>query len=178
MKIIKRILIGLLIIGLIPFVVAIFVKKQYAVEKDIAINKPDSLVFNYVKLLTNQDNYSKWANMDKDMEKTYTGIDGTVGFVSAWKSNKKDVGVGEQEIVKIEANRIDYELRFKEPFESTEKAFMQTQKLTDSTTIVTWGFNGHMKYPMNLMFLFMDFEKMIGDDLSVGLSNLKVQLEK
>lgn len=178
MKIIKRILIGLLIIGLIPFVVAIFVKKQYAVEKEITINKPDSLVFNYVKLLTNQDNYSKWANMDKDMEKTYTGTDGTVGFVSAWKSNKKDVGAGEQEIIKIEANRIDYELRFKEPFESTEKAFMQTQKLTDSTTIVTWGFNGHMNYPMNLMFLFMDFEKMIGDDLSEGLSNLKAQLEK
>jgi hypothetical protein len=36
--------------------------------------------------------------MDPDMKKTYRGTDGTVGFVSEWESNKKDVGTGEQEI--------------------------------------------------------------------------------
>ncbi|MEX2593845.1 MAG: hypothetical protein WD426_13810 [Anditalea sp.] len=45
-------------------------------------------------------------------------------------------------------------------------------------TKVKWGFNGHMNYPMNLMFLFMDFEKMIDDDLETGLYNLKTALEK
>jgi len=35
-----------------------------------------------------------------------------------------------------------------------------------------------MKYPMNLMFLFMDFDKMLGDDLQTGLDNLKTVLEK
>jgi hypothetical protein len=31
---------------------------------------------------------------------------------------------------------------------------------------------------MNLMLLFMNFEKMIGDDLEIGLENLKSILEK
>jgi hypothetical protein len=35
-----------------------------------------------------------------------------------------------------------------------------------------------MKYPMNLMLLFMNMEKMVGRDLSIGLTNLKNTLEK
>ena len=70
-------------------------------------------VFDYVKYLKNQDNFSKWASMDPDMQKTYRGTDVTVGFVSAWASDNPDVGVGEQEIKAITAGqRIDFELRF------------------------------------------------------------------
>ncbi len=35
-----------------------------------------------------------------------------------------------------------------------------------------------MDYPMNLMFLFMDFEKIIGGNLQTGLDNLKVIQEQ
>jgi hypothetical protein len=35
-----------------------------------------------------------------------------------------------------------------------------------------------MPYPFNLMRLFMDMEKAVGDDFSTGLSNLKTVLEK
>lgn len=117
--------------------------------------------------------------MDPDMKKTYRGTDGMAGFVSAWESNNPDVGTGEQEIVSIvEGERIDYELRFIKPFEAKEPAFMTTESLAENRTRVVWGFNGHMDYPMNLMFLFMDMEKMIGDDLATGLANLKTILEK
>jgi hypothetical protein len=35
-----------------------------------------------------------------------------------------------------------------------------------------------MKYPMNLSLLIMDMDAMLGKDLSGGLSNLKVLLDK
>jgi hypothetical protein len=35
-----------------------------------------------------------------------------------------------------------------------------------------------MNYTMNLMLLFMNMEKMVGNDLSTGLNNLKQVLEK
>lgn len=179
MKVLKKILFVLAIIIAIPLITAVFVKKDYSVQRDILINQPKQEVFDYVKYLKNQDNYSKWAMMDPGMEKSYSGTDGTVGFVAAWDSEKEEVGRGEQEIVNIEeGDRIDFELRFYEPFESTEPAYMTTQAITDNQTKVTWGFSGHMAYPMNLMFLFMDFEKMIGDDLQTGLQNLKAELEK
>ena len=120
MRILKIILIVILIIIAIPLLTALFIKKDYAVEREITINKPKQEVFDYIKYLKNQDHYSKWAMMDPDMKKTYRGTDATVGFVSAWESDKKDVGTGEQEIKKItEGERLDFELRFIKPFEST-----------------------------------------------------------
>jgi len=64
-----------------------------------------------------------------------------------------------------------------EAFESTEPAYMTSESVSENQTKLKWGFSGHMDYPMNIMILFMDFEKMIGDDLDTGLKNLKSVLE-
>jgi hypothetical protein len=55
---------------------------------------------------------------------------------------------------------------------------MSTTIVSDKETKVSWAFTGKMKYPMNLMLLFMNMEKMIGNDLQNGLNNLKGILEK
>jgi len=81
MKIAKRILLGILGIIVLLLVVALFVKKEYAVEREIAINKPKQEVFDYVKFLKNQDNFSVWAQTDPNMKKDFRGTDGTVGVV-------------------------------------------------------------------------------------------------
>jgi len=175
----KKILLGLAVLIAIPFIVALFIKTDYSVTRTVTIDKPVTEVFDYVKHLKNQDNFSKWAQMDPEMVKTYRGTDATVGFVSAWASENKDVGVGEQEIIAIdEGKRIDFELRFISPFEATSPAFMTTEVVNSNQTKVDWDFNGQMAYPMNLMFLFVDFETMIGADLQQGLDSLKVILEK
>jgi hypothetical protein len=98
--------------------------------------------------------------------------------VARWESDSANVGVGEQEIIKIEeGKRIDFELRFYEPFESIEPAYMELESLDGDRTLVKWGFNGHFDYPMNLMLLFMDMEEMVGNDLETGLKYLKEELE-
>lgn len=51
-------------------------------------------MFDYVKYLKNQNEYSKWAGMDSAMTKTFSGTDATPGFISAWKSNNQNVGKG------------------------------------------------------------------------------------
>lgn len=176
---IKKLSIILAAIIAVPFIVALFIKNDYAVERNVTINLPNSDVFNYVKYLKNQDNYSKWASIDPNMTKTFSGVDATVGFISAWDSKNEEVGKGEQEIIAIIPDqRIDFELRFISPFESTSPAYMLTSAISTNKTQVTWGFEGRMDYPINLMFLFMDFEKIIGDDLQTGLNNLKVKLEE
>jgi hypothetical protein len=179
MKIIKKI--ASIILGLIALllIIALFVNKEYAVVREVKINKPKSEVFGYVKYLKNQDNYSVWAKMDPLMKKEYKGTDGTVGFVSAWDSNVKDVGKGEQEITKItDGERLDVELRFFKPFKSTDYAYMITENISNNETKVLWGFKGKMPYPMNLMLLCMNMDKMLGKDLETGLQNLKSTLEK
>src|SRR5476649_899486 len=85
----------------IPFIVAIFKPEEYVIEREIVIKRPKADVFNYVKLLKNQDHYSKWVMTDPSMKKSFTGTDGTVGFIYAWDSENKQAGKGEQEIIKL-----------------------------------------------------------------------------
>jgi hypothetical protein len=179
MKILKTILFSLLGIVAVLLVIAAFVKKEYKISREITISKPKQVVFDYVKLLKNQNNYSVWALADPDMTKEFRGTDGTIGFVSSWDSKVKDVGKGEQEIVAIkDGERVDYELRFILPMQSTDHAYMTTEALSEGTTKVKWGFNGKMNYPTNLMLVILDFDKMLGPDLDKGLSKLKSLLEQ
>lgn len=179
MKILKRILMVLAALVAFVLILALVAPKSYSVEREITINQPLDSVFNYVKYLKNQDNFSVWATMDANMKKEYRGTDGVPGFVSAWESESKDVGKGEQEIMKIaDGKRIDFEIRFMKPFESTDYAYMTTDAVNDSVTDVKWGFSGKMPYPMNLMLLFMSMDEMVGKDLGTGLENLKSVLEK
>lgn len=178
MKILKRILFVLLAIVALVLITALFVKKDMHAEREVVINKPKSEVFNYLKYLKNQNEYSKWASMDPAMKKEFRGTDGTVGFVSAWDSENGKVGKGEQEIKGIkEGERIDYELRFIKPWESKATSYITTETVSENQTKVKWGFDSKMAYPMNIMQLFMDMDKMIGDDFSTGLSNLKGKVE-
>jgi hypothetical protein len=179
MKTFRKVLLGVVAIIAMILIIPIFTKKEYAVEREISINKPKAQVFEYIKYLKNQNNFSVWARMDPNMKKEFSGTDGTVGFVSAWDSQDENVGKGEQEIKKIkEGDRIDYELRFIKPFEATDYAYMITESENENATKVKWGFDGKMDYPMNFMLLVMDMDKMLGKDLETGLRNLKANLEK
>ena len=179
MNLILAILSGLAGLVILFLIIAAFVKKSYSLSSEITINQPKQLVFEYLKLLRNQDNFSKWALMDPNMKKEYHGTDGVAGFIYAWDSEQKNVGKGEQEIIKItEGEQIDFEIRFIKPFAGIAKAYLSTVSLSENETQVIWGFSSKMKYPMNLMLLFMNMDKMVGNDLSIGLSNLKSILEK
>lgn len=179
MKILKFILIAIIGIVALLMIVALFTAKDYSAIREVTINKPKSEVFEYVKLLKNQDNYSVWANRDPEMKKDFRGTDGTVGFTSLWDSKNPDVGKGEQEILKIiDEERIEYEIRFIEPFASTSLAYLAVEGISETQTKVKWGFTGKMKYPTNLFLLTMDMEGMIGKDFQDGLNKLKMVLEK
>lgn len=172
----KVLLIIAVLIGLV-IILGLVAPNDYNVERDIVINRPKAEVFMHVKSLKSQDQWSVWGQLDPDMKSEYHGTDGTVGFISAWEGNK-DVGKGEQEITGIiEGERVDFELRFKEPWESVSQAWLLTQAEQTDRTHVTWGFAGEMKFPMNIMLIFMSMENMIGPDLEQGLQNLKQKME-
>lgn len=179
MKILKRILIAVVAIIALVLIVALFVKGEFDIKREVVIIKPKNEVYNYIKYLKNQNEFSKWAKMDPNMKKEYRGTDGTVGFVSAWESQADSVGKGEQEIKAMQpGKRIDYEIRFIKPIAAVAPAYMALDSTGVTETKVTWNFHEKMPYPMNIMCLFMDIEGMIGADLQTGLNNLKGILEK
>lgn len=176
MKIVKIILISIITISALLLIVALFLPKDYTVSQSIIIERPQAEVFEYVKLIDNQKYYSIWVMEDPNSLMTTKGVDGTIGYISAWDSQNKNVGKGEQEIIKISNERIDVDLRFVRPFKSEAKA-STTCKAEDAThTLVTNEFYGNSPYPMNLMTLFM--KGMLGNAMKQNLTNLKTILEK
>jgi hypothetical protein len=169
-----------IILGIIALILiaGLFISKDLKATREIVINKPKPEVFNYIKYLKNQQNYSKWATMDPNIKNEFRGTDGQPGFVNSWSGNKK-VGVGEQEITTIEEGKaLHTDLRFIKPFKSFAKSTITTSAVDPKSTKVTWGFESKMNYPMNIMKLFMNMSELIGKDFSIGLANLKKVLEK
>jgi uncharacterized protein YndB with AHSA1/START domain len=177
MKIIVSIFLVIVGIIVLLLLVALFTKKEFSLVKKVVINKPKQEVFNYLKMIRNQENYSVWVMKDPNIKIVYSGTDGTPGFISSWRSDDKNVGVGEQEIKKIkEGESMEVEIRFKKPFEGTNWSRTELHSASNGQTSVTNEFYGKSKFPMNLMNLFMD--KMVGKDMQQNLDNMKCNIEK
>lgn len=177
MSIIIIILLVIAAIVVLFLVAALLVKKDFTLEKQIVINRSQAEVFNYLKSIRNQEHYSVWVMRDPNIKIIYTGIDGTVGFTSSWQSDDKNVGIGEQEIIRMnEGESMEVEIRFKKPFEAVNYARTTVTAIDSNTTNVTNLFYGKSKFPMNVMNFFMD--KLVGKDMQQNLQNLKHNLEQ
>lgn len=163
---------------LLILILAAIAPKTYNVFRSIEIDRPKDEVFHYLKFLKKQDEWSPWGKRDPNMEQKFTGTDGVVGAISYWNGNK-EVGEGEQELTNIvDGERIESELRFLKPWKSTSDAYLLTEEVDAQKTKVIWGFTGNNKFPMSIMMLFMNMDKMIGKDFEEGLASLKEIMEK
>ncbi|MBK5286551.1 MAG: SRPBCC family protein [Bacteroidia bacterium] len=176
MKIIITILLVVVCVLALLLIIALFMKKEHYVKREIIINAPRQKVFDFLKLLKNQDKFNKWAKADPGRNWEFKGADGTVGFIISWNGNK-NVGEGEKEITNIiEGKRIETQIRFVRPMATTANVIMETESLSDNQTKVFMSNAGILKYPVNIMIPIA--EKMFPKDMDASLSTLKSILEK
>lgn len=176
MNIAITILLGILGIIALLLIIALFLKKEHYVKREIVINAPKQKVFDFLKLLKNQDKFNKWAKADPDRKWEYKGTDGTVGFIISWNGNK-NAGEGEKEILNIvEGKRIETQIRFVRPMKTTADVIMETEALSDNQTKVNLINSGNLKYPMNIFIPLA--EKNFPKDMDASLVALKEILEK
>ena len=158
------------------FIIALFMKREHYVKREITINAPLQKVFDYVKLLKNQEEFNIHAAADSDRKKEFKGTDGTVGFIYAWSGNK-DAGEGEKEIKNIvEGQKIETEIRFVKPFTAIAHVEMTTERLSDNQTKVAWSNRSSLNYPLNIMVPMV--EKSVAKGMDSSLLTLKNILEK
>lgn len=176
MIIVALIFIALFGIIALLFIIALFMRKDYNIHREIIINAPKQKVYDYLKHLKNQDNFNKWVMTDPSMKRDFKGTDGTVGFIYGWNGNKK-AGEGELEITALEeGKRIETEIRFIRPFAGLSHASTVITAVSADQTKIVWGNKSFMKYPLNLMLSMI--EKMLAKDMDISLQNLKNILEK
>ncbi|MEI9957852.1 MAG: SRPBCC family protein [Ferruginibacter sp.] len=176
MNILITILLILAALIALLLIIALLMKKEHYVKCEIIINAPRQKVFDFLKLLKNQDEFNKHAMAGADRNKTFKGTDGTVGYIYAW-SGDKNAGEGEKEIINIvEGRSIEMEIRFVKPMVTSARIIMEMESLSDTATKLTWSNAGTLKYPVNIMIPMM--EKHVVKDMDSSLLTLKNILEK
>lgn len=176
----KMMVVLYIIIGLVAiiFIAALFTKKDYAISREILIDKPAPSVFGYLKDFKTHQHFNAWLKKDPNIKTKYRGIEGHKGYTLIYEGNK-DVGAGEQELMNLlENQQIDIELRFLKPFKSTSRTPFKIEANNDSSTKVSWTMNGTMNYPMNIALWFINMDKFLGKDVQKSLEDLKYNLEK
>lgn len=150
MKIVKTILyvaVGLVLVALIA---AALMPKSYTVTVSETINRPKAEVYDYLKIFANQKEYSEWTKPDPNLQPIISGVDGTVGSKSYWKSSNPDVGEGSQTITAMSENEIALDLEFISPMEGHGKVLNKFETKDSTTTIVTVSTTFDAPFPMNL----------------------------
>lgn len=175
MKFIKYLLYFVLGLAALTGVLGIFAKKSYHIERSIEIDAPKSLVYDQIRLFKNFNEWSPWLKMDPNVVVTYDGTDGEVGSSYSWAGNE-NVGKGKELLKALSADRIDLELQFMEPFETTIPAFFQVTGDTLKTR-VSWAFDPRLPFPVNVWAMFTDIDKAMGSDYERGLAFLKRRCE-
>lgn len=115
--------------------------------------------------------WSPWENLDPNLQRTYGGAPAGKGAVYAWEGNKQ-VGAGRMEITDAATQKTTIKLDFFRPFEAHNiTEFRLTPR--DGSTDVTWSMTGTNPYLMKVFGVFMNMDKMVGNDFEKGLSKLK-----
>lgn len=173
----KKIILSLLALGAILLIIAAFLPKEFELKAETTINAPQLQVWNYVKFLANQENYSVRVMADPQVKLTYSGTDGTIGFRQTRDSQMRNVGAGEQEIIAMqEWLSYDVEIRFTRPMKATNYARTMLESVGEKQTKVTNTFRGANPRPMNLMSMI--FIGQIRSDMQKNMDNLKAIIEQ
>ena len=175
MNIFLTIVLVLVAIIALLLILALFMKKEHYVNREIIINAPRQKVYDFLRYLENQEKFNKWAKAGEERIVTHKGTDGTIGYIYAWTGDKS-VGIGEKEITNlVEGERVETEIRFEKPMRITASVIMETTSNGDHQTKVNLINKGILKYPMNLLIPFA--EKNFAKDMDESLVTLKGVLE-
>lgn len=179
MKFMLKFLFVLLSIVALVLVMALFVDGTFHVERTINVNLSKDETFEYLRAIEHQKDFSVWHKRDPKMTLWHSGTSGEVGYKMGWNSSKKEIGQGYQELIGIEeGKRIDIALTLIKPDPMESTMFLETKEISKTKTKVTWGMDGEIAYPYNLMLLFVDLNEKVGIDFEHGLKNLKTILEQ
>lgn len=169
---IKKILLGLVIIIAAVCVIAAFQSDELNVSRSAIIAAPPDAVFKVVNDFRQWDAWSPWSKLDPAMKKTLEGPPEGVGAVYRWSGNNE---VGEGKTTLIESRppeKVAMKLEFTRPMAGTSDVQF-TFAPEGAGTKVTWSMQGKKPFIGKVIGLFMDCEKLCGDQFSEGLANLE-----
>lgn len=153
-----------------------FQPDQFHYERSGIINASPGAIYPYLSDLHLGSEWSPYEKLDPQMKRTFKGAATEVGAIMEFEGND-EVGAGRMEIVATDPDRfVELELEFFRPFKGVNRVrYVLTPEPTG--TRFTWIMTGKNPFLSKIVCLFLNIEKMIGDQFEAGIKNLKDVVE-
>lgn len=148
---------------------------EFRAERSALIPASPAEVFPNINNLNAWQTWSPWARLDPDAKTTFEGPIEGVGAKMSWEGKK--TGKGTMTILQSRPNElVQFRLEFIRPMKALNTVDF-TLAPEAGQTRVTWTMVGPNSFMGKIMGLFMNCEKMCGDQFNDGFKNLTELIE-
>lgn len=173
----KKILLSLAVVILVFVVVVATRPTDFRVVRSATVPAAPDAVFPHINDLKKWQEWSPWAKMDPNCKVAFEGPVAGPGAKFSWDGNN-DVGVGSMTITESKSpEQVRIKLAFLKPMEGVSDVVF-TLKPEGTGTQVTWAMDSKNGFMAKAFGLFVDCEKMVGDQFEQGFKNLKEVIAK
>lgn len=167
----KYILIGIAVLVVLLLIVIALQPSDFRITRSAHLAAPAYVVYENVNTLNKWEAWSPWAKLDPNAKSTFEGPASGLGSSMTWNGNNK-VGEGRMTITDNQPNqRVEIKLEFLRPFKAVNTAEF-TFKPEGGQTLVTWTMTGKNNFMGKAFSLFVNCDKMVGNDFEKGLASL------
>ena len=147
----------------------------FRVERSAVINAPKETV---ASIVTDLRRGVEWSPFEKGktMKKTFSGPATGEGAALEWKGDSES-GAGKLTIAHVTPSKITLNLDMIKPMKASN-IVEYTFEPQGHATRMTWSIHGRMTLLSKVMSLFMNMDKMCGDQFEKGFKDLKIVAER
>lgn len=168
-----RVFMWMLLLAAIFIAVAYFLPREVYVERSAEIEASPKTVYSQIIDLHSWNYWSKWNQIDPDMQIEYKNNGVGVGAGYTWNSTNKDVGMGSVEILEVQKfDFIDVEMSFNDQG-TASSSFTFTEN--ENSTTVTWGLKYDVGNNPFARWMGLMMPKYVGNIFDAGLRKLNAR---
>lgn len=149
----------------------------FSYARSTTIAAPPAAIFPEINDLRAFNRWNPFLKPDPTTKLDYSGPPSGAGATNAWAGNS-NVGRGSLAITEsVSPSKIGMQLNMIKPIAASNRVEF-TLVPTAGATTVTWAMSGKQPFMAKLMSVFIDCEKMCGDQFEKGLAELKALAER
>jgi Polyketide cyclase / dehydrase and lipid transport len=175
----KIVTIGAGVLGVIVAAVLAYAATRpdrFEVQRSTSIRASAERIFPLINDLRTFNTWNPFDKKDPNMKGTYSGPESGKGAAYAFESSQ--AGTGRIEIADAAPpSRVTMRLTMMKPLAADNRVQFILQPQGD-TTRVTWAMDGDVPFIGKLIHLFVDMDRMVGQEFAAGLAALKAKAEQ
>lgn len=149
---------------------------DYLITRTISINATPETIFPHLNSAQKSYDWMPWKAMDSQIQMNFSGPEEGPGSKASW-SSPGEMGTGNSVVTESNFNKnVKVDIEYEKPVQMTQKSEFSMQPSANGT-LVAWSVTGTNSFIGRVVCLFMNMDKMVGENFEKGLANLKTKIE-